>query len=95
MYHMGLRELAQITEQEHMRESLRRAAIRDARRQAGVTWLQMVRARLSPKHTAPSAAGAARQVTPKQVVAPAPVRSAPRLRVMPAAEIDCPAGADC
>ena len=43
---MGLMEMAQINEQEHMREALRRAALREARKQAGVTWIQMVRARL-------------------------------------------------
>lgn len=43
---MGLMEMAHIKEQESMREALRRAAIREARRQAGVTWIQVVRARL-------------------------------------------------
>ena len=43
---MGLMEMAQVNEQEHMREALRRAAIREARKQAGVTWIQVVRARL-------------------------------------------------
>ena len=43
---MGLMEMAQIKEQEHMREALRRTALREARKQAGVTWIQVVRARL-------------------------------------------------
>ena len=43
---MGLMEMAEVNEQEHMREALRRAAIREARKQAGVTWIQVVRARL-------------------------------------------------
>lgn len=43
---MGLMEMAQVKEQESMREALRRAAIREARRQAGITWFQVVRARL-------------------------------------------------
>ena len=42
----GLMEMAQITEQEHMREALRRAALREARKQAGLTWIQVLRARL-------------------------------------------------
>ena len=42
----GLMEMAQIKEQEHMREALRRTALRDARKQAGVSWIQVVRARL-------------------------------------------------
>lgn len=43
----GLLELAQIAEQEHMREAMRRAALRAARRDAGVTWFQALRLRLA------------------------------------------------
>ena len=43
---MGLMEMAHIKEQESMREALRRAAIREARREAGITWFQAFRARL-------------------------------------------------
>ena len=41
-----LHELAQITEQERMNAQLHRAAIRAARREAGVSWVHVVRARL-------------------------------------------------
>lgn len=60
---MGLMEMAEVNEQEHMREALRRAAIREARKQAGVTWIQVVRARLFGSRgvvTTPAAAAAPR-----------------------------------
>lgn len=68
---MGLMEMAQVNEQEHMREALRRAAIREARKQAGVTWVQVVRARLFRSRVV---------VTPPAVAAvpaPADVRPSP------------------
>ena len=58
---MGLMEMAQINEQEHMREALRRTALREARKRAGVTWIQVVRARLFGSRgvvTTPAAAAA-------------------------------------
>ena len=72
----GLMEMAQITEQEHMREALRRAALREARKQAGLTWIQVVRARLFGSRgvvTTPAAA-AAQAPTPSvsNSVAPTP-----------------------
>ena len=86
---MGLMEMAQISEQEHMREALRRRALREARKEAGVTWIQVIRARLfrirgrdSVAASAPapvSAASAAASSAPV-VVAPttaAPVAAAP------------------
>lgn len=100
MTHMGLRELAQISEQEHMRAALAHAAARQARREAGITWLQAVRLRLFPRgaDSAP--------VTAPPAVTPAPSSPAPaattaptatvrmKLRVLRAAEPDC-VGADC
>lgn len=66
---MGLMEMAQISEQEHMREALRRTAIREARKQAGVTWIQVVRARLFGSRGVVTTPAAAAPATP----APAPV----------------------
>jgi hypothetical protein len=40
-----LHELAQITEQERMNAQLHRAAVRAARREAGVSWVDAVRGR--------------------------------------------------
>ena len=69
---MGLMEMAQITEQEHMREALRRTALREARKQAGVTWMQVLRARVFGSRgvvTTPAAAAAPSS--------PAPTSAAP------------------
>ena len=69
---MGLMEMAEVNEQEHMREALRRAASREARKQAGVTWIQVVRARLFGSRgvvTTPAAAAAPQS--------PAPIPGAP------------------
>lgn len=84
---MGLMEMAQVKEQESMREALRRAAIREGRKQAGITWFQMVRARLFRRRGA-VAAGPAAPTAARATAA------APRLRVVQAAELDC-VGADC
>ena len=71
---MGLMEMAQIKEQEHMREALRRTALREARKQAGVTWIQVVRARLfGPRGVVTTPATAAAPRSP----APAPAPAAP------------------
>lgn len=73
---MGLMELGQIKEQEHMREALRRNALRDARKQAGVTWIQLVRARLFRQRDGVAAAApAARPAVHSTPAAPAPVAS--------------------
>ena len=77
---MGLMELGQIKEQEHMREALRRSALREARKQAGVTWIQLVRARLFGSRgvvTTPptTATRPAVQTTAAAPAAPAPVAS--------------------
>jgi hypothetical protein len=94
MNHMGLVELAQIREQEHMREALRRQAIRAARRDAGVTWLQLVRARLfgsrpangrakvPPAQPAPPVSTPATPAAPVSST-PAPTTRAVRVQVMP------------
>lgn len=95
MYHQGLSELAQIQEQEHMRESLRRAAMRQARREAGVTWLQLIRARLSGRRPVGRLAGGPHPLPSRTPTATAVARPAPPLRVIGAAEMDCPAGAEC
>ena len=83
----GLMELAQIAEQEHMREALRRSAARAARREAGVTWLQAVRMRFVRRRIAE------RAVHPP-AAQPAPSQPAPRLRVIQIAKTDQIA-ADC
>ena len=75
---MGLMEMAQINEQEHMREALRRAALREARKQAGLTWIQVLRARLFGSRgvvTTPAAA-AAQAPTPAATNSVAPTTSA-------------------
>jgi hypothetical protein len=72
---MGLMEMAEVNEQEHMREALRRAAIREARKQAGVTWIQVVRARLFGHRD--GAAAAASAATPAAAAAPAVATSTP------------------
>ena len=72
---MGLMEMAEVNEQEHMREALRRAAIREARKQAGVTWIQVVRARLFGSRgvvTTPAAAAAPQSPAPAPAPATAP-----------------------
>lgn len=95
MYHQGLTELAQIREQESMRESLRRAALRDARREAGVTWLQLLRSRFFGDRGAGRAVGGARPLPSRTTAVAAAARPTPSLRVIGAAEVECPAGADC
>ena len=91
MYSMNLTEMAQVAEQEHMREALRRAAVREARREAGITWLQAVRMRFSRKSAAPLTA----PVPPAQPAPPTPVAAAPsarpavRLRVVRGGDADC------
>ena len=56
-----LMELSQIKEQENMRAAERRAAVREARRESGVSWLQMLRSRLvAIRRTRPAARPAAR-----------------------------------
>lgn len=92
MNHMGLLELAHIKEQEHMREALRRQAIKAARREAGVTWLQLVRARLFA--TRRVSTGAATPAPPPSAARGHVARQAPRLRVIRATEADC-VTADC
>ena len=73
---MGLMEMAQIKEQEHMREALRRTALREARKQAGVTWIQVVRARLFGSRGVVSApAAAAAPPSPSPAPAPAAANS--------------------
>ncbi|MBV8528954.1 MAG: hypothetical protein JOZ75_11610 [Candidatus Dormibacteraeota bacterium] len=76
---MGLMEMAQVKEQESMREALRRAAIREARKQAGITWFQAVRARLFRQRDAVAAAPAAAPARAAALTpaAPAPVPAAP------------------
>ena len=96
MYSMNLTEMAQVAEQEHMREALRRAALRAARREAGITWLQAVRMRVfrttARSHTTPMPPV---QPAPSIPVAAAPsARPAVRLRVIRVADADC-ATADC
>ena len=76
---MGLMELAQIREQEYMREALRRAALREARKEAGVTWLQLVRARFFPRRnrvTAPVVAAAEPAAQSVPAVSSAPMAHA-------------------
>lgn len=73
---MGLMEMAQIKEQEHMREALRRTALREARQQAGVTWIQVVRARLFGSRGVVSALAPA-AAPPPLSPAPAPAPVAP------------------
>ena len=52
-----IHELAQIEEQERMHAALRRAALRAARRDAGLSWTQVLRARLFGRNGhAPAAA---------------------------------------
>lgn len=106
MTNMGLRELAQISEQEHMRAALARAAARQARRDAGITWLQAMRLRLftrgaeSAPATAPPAAKPAPSSPAPAATHPAPAATTPaatvrmKLRVIRAADPDC-VGADC
>ena len=77
---MGLMEMAEVNEQEHMREALRRAAIREARKQAGVTWIQVVRARLFGSRgvvTTPAAVTTPSAAAVPQSAAPAPAPAAP------------------
>ena len=50
-----IHELAQIREQERMSAALHRAAVRAARREAGVTWMQLLRARFGRNGQAPVA----------------------------------------
>lgn len=95
MYHQGVSELAQLREQEFMHESLRRAAFRTARREAGVTWLQLVRARLMAARAGGRSVHGSRPQPSRAPAATAAVRPAPPLRVIGAAEVDCAAGADC
>lgn len=76
----GLMEMAQVKEQEHMREALRRRALREARKEAGLTWLQLLRARLFGSRgvgTTPAAAAAAAEpatpaAAPSNALAPPP-----------------------
>ena len=80
---MGLMEMAQINEQEHMREALRRTALREARKQAGVTWIKVVRARLFGSRgvvTTPAAAAAPASPAPAPA---APSSVAPSLNTKP------------
>lgn len=95
MYSMNLTEMAQVAEQEHMREALRRAALRAARHEAGITWLQAVWMRVFHKTAVPAAAPVPAQPAPSTSVAAAPsAHPAVRLRVIRVADADC-ATADC
>lgn len=95
MYHQGLRELAQIQEQEHMREALRRAAVRAARREAGVTWLQVFRARIFRTRPSGRSVDGSRPLPSRPPAVTAAVRPGSPLRGIGAAEMERPAGADC
>ena len=95
MYHQGLSEIAQLDEQEHMQKSLERAAARAARREAGVTWLHLARTRIFRARPAGRSVDGSRSLPSRPPAVPAAVRPRPVMRVIGAAELDCPAGADC
>jgi len=80
---MGLMEMAQVKEQESMREALRRAAIREARKQAGITWFQVVRARLFRQRGAVAAAPAAAPAAQAAPAATAPISATPETNGAP------------
>ena len=70
-----LHELAQIEEQERMNAALRRAALRAARREAGLSWMQAVRGRLLGRtRHAPIGSGAV-SLRPRLRVAGAPAEA--------------------
>lgn len=80
---MGLMEMAQVREQESMREALRRAAIREARKQAGLTWFQVVRARLFRQRGAVAVAPAAPTAAPAALAPAAPLSVTPETNGTP------------
>lgn len=96
MTHMGLRELAQISEQEHMRAALVRAAARQARREAGITWLQALRLRLATRgdQPAPATASPVKPAPSSPSPARAPQTARVTLRVVRPVDADC-VTADC